>query len=136
MSSSEQSIVELKGNREEIYSKIKKNKGKKIFWIKVKPGIRLIAYLLNTTKVRKIIMNRGIASTLNRNVLDGLKNTIELKIVKSKKGRKSLLTKEKEKILKRKRRKKPGELKKILKEMEISRRTYYYWKKNIKNQSK
>ncbi|MCK4319661.1 hypothetical protein KAW38_03765 [Candidatus Micrarchaeota archaeon] len=136
MSSSEQSAVELKGSRGEIYSKIRRNKKKKVFWIKVKPGVRLIVYLLNTTKVRKIIMSRGIASTVNQNVLDGLKNVVELEIVKSKKGRKNLLTKEKEKILKRKRRKKPGELKRILKEMGISRRTYYYWKKNITGHSK
>lgn len=121
--------VVLKGKRKEILDIIKENKNSEIFFLKVKASIALFVYLLNNSKIKKLIVLPSIYGLLNRKVLDALKKSgVEIEVRKRNVGRPRI---NEEKILKVLRKK--GRDKDKIKELRISRRVFYYYKKKLKN---
>lgn len=116
----------LSGTRKEIINTINENRNSKVFYIKKKPSVSIFLYLLNNTKVEKIIFLPSIKKTVSKKVLNALKKSkIKIIVKKEKIGRPSKLKVKKfKKIIG----KKITDKKKI-KKLKISRRTFYYWKK-------
>jgi len=122
-------IILLNGNRETIFKKIKSNQNEKIFFLKVKGSVPLFVYLLNNSDIEQLILLPSIYKLLSKKVISALKKSgVELKIINKKVGRPKRNIKQYKEII-RKKRLTDNEKIKLL---GISRRTYYYYKNELK----
>jgi hypothetical protein len=81
-------MLRLKGNREQILALIRKNPQAEQVEILTKPSKIIFLNLLDGTKVKTIMMGRGIARTIPKKVIDALKKSaIEVVITEKKAGR-------------------------------------------------
>ncbi|MBN2478380.1 hypothetical protein JXB01_03770 [Candidatus Micrarchaeota archaeon] len=130
MNSLKKSKTELKGTRPEILQKIRENKNCERFFLKAKPGIHLLAYLLDSTKINRLYITKGILKTIPKNVLGALKKSgVRIIVVEEKAGRKKTVSNsEFKKILGKKR----LTNKEKAERLGISLRTFYNMKKKVK----
>jgi len=121
--------VVLSGTRKEIIDKINENKNSRVFFLKTKPSTSLFLYLLNNTKIEKLILLPSIKKTIPKKVLDALKKSrIIIRIKKMKTGRPLKIDiKRFEKIAG-----KNMKDKRKIEKLKISRRAFYYNKKKIR----
>ncbi len=126
-------MIILEGTRGEIYQLIADSPDAETAYLKTKPSKLLIAYLLNKTKISKIICSNGIYKTFTKKMKNALeKMGIEIEVLEKKAGRPRKHGEEiieKAKALLRK-----GMTKKrAAKELGISERNLYY---RLKNESR
>ena len=120
--------VNLFGNRIQILRTIDKNKKKEEFFLRNKASIPLLVYLLNNTKIKKLIVLPGVERIMPEKVKKSLlESGVELIISEEKIGRPREIDPKKfsERL---------GERitdKEKIKKLKISRRNFYYWKKKI-----
>lgn len=81
--------IELSGKRSEIMRIVEENPLCETFILKVKPSKSLFAVLLSKTKVKKLIVTKGILKTIGKSVLSALrKSGVGIEVGKSALGRK------------------------------------------------
>jgi hypothetical protein len=124
----ESRAVELKGKRSEIYSCIQENKNANEFFLKTKPNVMMFAILLNETKIKRLYISEGISRTIPKKVMEGLGKSVEVVVKSCARGRP--------------RKYEEGKVKEIIrsgknnleqmKALGMPRRTYFYWKRKLK----
>ncbi|MDD5023213.1 MAG: hypothetical protein PHU63_03525 [Candidatus ainarchaeum sp.] len=122
--------VILFGKRKEMMNKIIDNKNSEIFFLKTKASVPLLAFLLNNSKIKKLLVLPSIYNLINKKVKYALeKSGVGIKCVGSSIGRPRKISKELfEKIMKEK-----ISNKEKIKRLGISKRSFYYLKKSIKS---
>lgn len=125
--SGEASIIELKGTRDQIYQKISSNGDAEEFFLKTKPNVMMFVVLLNETNIKKLYISEGISKTIPKKIIGSLGKSIDIVVKKCSRGRPREYN---EKEVRRVLSKKTSNQEKM-KELEMPRRTFFYWKKKL-----
>ena len=125
--SGEASIIELKGTRDQIYQKISSNGDAEEFFLKTKPNVMMFVVLLNETNIKKLYISEGISKTIPKKIIGSLGKSIDIVVKKCSRG---MPREGNEKEVRRVRSKKTSNQEKM-KELEMPRRTFFYWKKKL-----
>lgn len=125
--SKEASIIELKGTRDQVYQKISSNGNAEEFFLKTKPNVMMFVVLLNETNIKRLYISEGISKTIPKRIMGSLGKSIDIVVKKCSRGRpREYNEKEVRKVLS----KKTGNQEKM-KELDMPRRTFFYWKKKL-----
>lgn len=127
--SKESKAVELKGSRDEIYARINANKEAEEFFLKTKPSVMMLALLLNQTRIKKLYVSEGVSRTMPPRVTENLGKSVQLEILRCSRGRPQKYSETEIKAALSSGKSNDE----LMKELGMPRRTYFYWKKKLKN---
>ncbi|MFP3950363.1 MAG: hypothetical protein ACLFUZ_04725 [Candidatus Micrarchaeia archaeon] len=125
--SKEASIIELKGTRDQVYQKISSNGNAEEFFLKTKPNVMMFVVLLNETNIKRLYISEGISKTIPKRIMGSLGKSIDIVVKKCSRGRpREYNEKEVRKVLSKK-----TSNQEKMKELDMPRRTFFYWKKKL-----
>jgi len=78
----------LSGDNKKVIEKIMENKNERIFFIKRKISKKIFYLLVTNTKIQKILISKSVYKQISKKNISAIKKlNIEVKIMKSKRGR-------------------------------------------------
>ncbi|MCD6549925.1 helix-turn-helix domain-containing protein [Candidatus Micrarchaeota archaeon] len=117
----------LKGDRKTIMNLIRRHPHEREVFLKIKPSVYLLAFLLNNTSLRTLYVTEGVMRTIPRSVVRSLKSmNVRVVVKKVPRGRPYKYPTE---VIRQalKLRKKGVPVTQIAERLGVSKRTLYYW---------